>query len=417
MQNQSKLILHHVGGRAGSISFPISDNFEQDIINIIYDADKVCVKQIESLWHNKECQTYVYPYCLLDKIGNSSFNLNYDPYTSSIYSFDEKFKEYYSPNDHVDIDYVFGDAFRTMNKFDLNTTTLDEIVEKDNIIPPDFLSIDTQGSELNILMGAKKCLEQNILSLLVEVEFLPIYKNQPLFGDICKFLYKYGFLLSDLSYFRRYPCRGKEWFRGAGDIVDGEALFIKSPNALKNKSDKEKALQLNKLSFISLIFNRFETLQLCVQNKKYKVIASDEKYLRLVGDLASLVKELPDRSLPIFSDKYTFEQSKNRFQIKPKDNKHRNSDSYIFIHLKNRLKNNIYFRLIIKFYQRIKQLLSKCSTNIYFYYKGLFKKSKVEQLLLQYGLKEQCLLVMRNRIFDMNKRRMHFKNGRRKEFS
>ena len=40
MQNQSKLILHHVGGRAGSISFPIPENFEQDIINIIYDADK-----------------------------------------------------------------------------------------------------------------------------------------------------------------------------------------------------------------------------------------------------------------------------------------------------------------------------------------------------------------------------------------
>ena len=417
MKNQSKLILHHVGGRAGSIGFPIPENFEQDIINIIYDADETCVKQIESIWQNKKFQTFVYPYCLLDKIGSTSFNLNYDPYTSSIYSFDQKYKDYYSPNDQKDVDYVFGDSFRTMEMFDLNTTTLDEIVEKDNIIPPDFLSIDTQGSELNILKGARKCLEQNVLSLLVEVEFLPIYKNQPLFGDICEFLYKYGFLLSDLSYFRRYPCRGKEWFRGAGDIVDGEALFIKSPNTLQSKSDKEKALQLNKLAFISIIFNRFETVQLCVQNKKYKVIASDEKYLRLVGDLASLVKELPDRSMPIFSDKYTFEQSKNRFQINPTDNKHRNSDSYIFNLLKNRLKNNIFFRLIIKFYRKIKQLLSKCLTNIYFYSNGLFKKSKVELLLLQYGLKEQCLLVMRNRIFDMKKKEMHLKNGTRKGFS
>ena len=49
MQNQSKLILHHVGGRAGSISFPIPENFEQDIINIIYEADETCVKQIESI--------------------------------------------------------------------------------------------------------------------------------------------------------------------------------------------------------------------------------------------------------------------------------------------------------------------------------------------------------------------------------
>ena len=75
----SKLVLHHVGGRAGSISFPIPENFGEDFINIIYEADASCIELIHHYWSQYKSQTKVYPYCLFQKAGKQKFFLNYDP--------------------------------------------------------------------------------------------------------------------------------------------------------------------------------------------------------------------------------------------------------------------------------------------------------------------------------------------------
>ncbi len=68
---------------------------------------------------------------------------------------------------------------RTLDSFDLN---------------PDFLKIDTQGSELDVLMGAEKSLE-NCTSVEVEVSYQAGYQGQPLFKDVDHFLQSRGFEL------------------------------------------------------------------------------------------------------------------------------------------------------------------------------------------------------------------------------
>ena len=47
--------------------------------------------------------------------------------------------------------------------------------------------MDIQGAELDVLKGAAKSIE-NVLTIVSEVEFIPIYNEQPLFGDVCTFL-------------------------------------------------------------------------------------------------------------------------------------------------------------------------------------------------------------------------------------
>ena len=34
------LVSHHIGGRAGTRTFPILDTFEHDINNVLYEADQ-----------------------------------------------------------------------------------------------------------------------------------------------------------------------------------------------------------------------------------------------------------------------------------------------------------------------------------------------------------------------------------------
>ena len=64
---------------------------------------------------------------------------------------------------------------------------------------PDFLCLDTQGTELGILHGAVAALEDCLIGLRVEVEFAPLYKNQPLFDDVWRFLRGFGFLVARIE--------------------------------------------------------------------------------------------------------------------------------------------------------------------------------------------------------------------------
>ena len=100
-------------------------------------------------------------------MGRCEFHLNYDPYTSSIYPFNEKYKDYYYPYKDSGKDYVFGYSFQPLQKLNLETTTLDILIAEGKVVAPDFLSLDTQGSELDILKGAQKCLEDHVSALFI----------------------------------------------------------------------------------------------------------------------------------------------------------------------------------------------------------------------------------------------------------
>ena len=71
------------------------------------------------------------------------------------------------------------------------TWRLDEVTE---CPAPDFLKVDVQGAELDVLEGGTGALEQ-CLVVESEVEFVPLYERQPLFTDIDLFLRGRGFVL------------------------------------------------------------------------------------------------------------------------------------------------------------------------------------------------------------------------------
>jgi hypothetical protein len=59
--------------------------------------------------------------------------------------------------------------------------------------------MDTQGSELNIIRGARRLLEESIVVVQTEVLFIPHYIGQPLFSDIDIALRECGFLIHSLT--------------------------------------------------------------------------------------------------------------------------------------------------------------------------------------------------------------------------
>src|SRR5262249_54442823 len=97
-----------------------------------------------------------------------------------------------------DLDAV-ADLFGTSAPFEvdrvesIDVSTIDAVWASGNLPPPDFLKLDTQGSELDILRGGRNVLDTSVIGIETEVEFLPLYKNQPLFPEVFEFLRSQGF--------------------------------------------------------------------------------------------------------------------------------------------------------------------------------------------------------------------------------
>lgn len=114
-----------------------------------------------------------------------------------------------------------------IKEVEVECDALDGVLSSKNV-RPDYLKLDTQGSELDILKGADRVLREDLLIAEIEVEFAPIYKDQPLFADIDVFMRERGFILQDLGNFLYMKPRGLAGIGGAkGRIIAADALYIK----------------------------------------------------------------------------------------------------------------------------------------------------------------------------------------------
>jgi len=84
-----------------------------------------------------------------------------------------------------------GEKFEVIESSRVETRRLDDL---DEVPTPDFVKIDVQGAALDVLHGGRERVSEALV-LEVEAEFVPLYKGQPLFGDIQLFLGSRGFVL------------------------------------------------------------------------------------------------------------------------------------------------------------------------------------------------------------------------------
>ena len=118
--------------------------------------------------------------------------------------------------------------FDILRKVPLRCQTLDRVCVDDGIVPH-VVKLNTQGTELDILKGGEACLRRSIFAIEGEVEFLPLYKNQPLFTDVHEYVSGLGFQLMD--FLNPVRIRGRECGDGRGapsHLLSSDALYFKS---------------------------------------------------------------------------------------------------------------------------------------------------------------------------------------------
>jgi len=136
------------------------------------------------------------------------------------------------PNMEFCKDFPYGHNMEVVERRPMTLSRLDSVLD----VQPDVLKIDTQGYELEILRGAGKLLD-GTLAVELEVEFAPLYQDQPLFSELDTFMRSKGFDLIGIR--RTFWRRNATQSAHGGQLVHGDALYVK--HGLK-PSEKSKLI-------------------------------------------------------------------------------------------------------------------------------------------------------------------------------
>jgi hypothetical protein len=105
----------------------------------------------------------------------------------------------------------------------LRMITLDVLVQEKKFPLPDFIKLDVQGYELEVLKGAENALKTAEV-ILMELNLIPIYKDAPLIDETVTFMADRGFRLYDLGTFFRRPYDKALW--------QLDAVFVRAASSL-----------------------------------------------------------------------------------------------------------------------------------------------------------------------------------------
>ncbi len=206
-----------------------SDKFFPEKYNKYFES--ILVDPFKNSLRDKESKHTINKGLWSSKGVRKLYVLNKRPQSSSMYEPDQKSLTIY---DFKEKDFHLFNVSKTeMVECDTLSSSLKEL----NINTLDYLKIDTQGAELEILKGLES---YRPLIIKCEVQIFPMYKKEPSWTEVTHLLYKLGYIVSDWKKIGSHATRAP---------VEMDMIFI--PNFLI-ESGKKLILEKEK-EFISLM--------------------------------------------------------------------------------------------------------------------------------------------------------------------
>ena len=232
--DQKKLTFVDIGASIQII--PRWKRIHKDNLNyILFEPNKNEIKKLKL--NKKYYSKYkIYESALSNKKQNINLNITKGIYQTSVLKPNMKFLNQFRN----------ADRYQITNKIKIKANKLDSFKIKD----VDFIKIDTQGYNYEILEGSIKTLKDT-LGVETEVEFTNLYTNQKLFGEINKILIKNNFDFIDFTVLKRWNRYNNSNY---GQCIFGNSLFLKKPRLILNL-DKKKII---KYISICVLYNKFD---------------------------------------------------------------------------------------------------------------------------------------------------------------
>jgi FkbM family methyltransferase len=180
--------------------------------------------------------------------------------------------------------------FAPAGEIALQTRTLDDVLFGDlagNAHWGEFIKLDTQGSEYEILQGARRMLRERTVAAFIETEFCEVYKKQKLFSEIELMLRESGLVFYGFYNLneRSRKLLDKRRFVGRERLLYADAVFFKDPLANESSATLDRRGE-HALFVCALLLGYFDfALELALATFATD-IATQDTVRKLVEDLA-----------------------------------------------------------------------------------------------------------------------------------
>lgn len=113
------------------------------------------------------------------------------------------------------------------DEVEVRCNKLDTFRQASGAAAPDFLKLDTEGSELLVLQGGRRTLTTGCLGVVSEIKFLPFAATTTQFADLDAFLRECGFVLFDIQTARTTRAVGERFGGKKGAIDSAYVLYLR----------------------------------------------------------------------------------------------------------------------------------------------------------------------------------------------
>lgn len=281
--NENPLKFIDIGARGGahSVVYPIANitsvlAFEPDSKECLKIKNEINKNNIWNDFSIMDCAVY-------NKNGPVKINIiNFDINNSIL-----------KPNSNFIERYKIGEKFIQIGEATVEAYTLDSILKAKKSLEShgEFIKIDTQGTEFEILEMATETLKNNTVGLLLEVCFSELYENQKLFSEVEQLVRKNGFKFYGFTSLHNRASKLFDKRKGPSSerYFFADALFLKDP--LDNKKEIKKVeTRHNRVLFLLALIYKF--YDLCLELLSLGLFSSD---LDTKGKLENLIQDLSHR--------------------------------------------------------------------------------------------------------------------------
>ncbi len=208
--------------------------------------------ECEKLNKNSPKGIKFFPYALSEKQQRKKIHVTNHPMCTSLYEPNEKLMRLFNNLN-----------FAYLKKIEeIETVSLDFFIKKQNLKFIDFIKIDIQGAELDVFRGGVECLKK-VLTIITEVEFVELYKNQPLFGDVNTFLKE-----KDLIFHKFISLQGRTLKptilnndpNYSTQHMWSDVMYVRNIETISDLDDK----QLLKLSILAFLYGSPDLTHYCL---------------------------------------------------------------------------------------------------------------------------------------------------------
>ncbi|MHB8470248.1 MAG: FkbM family methyltransferase [Gaiellaceae bacterium] len=234
------IVLADIGAR-GDVPEPWDAFGEKDLEVIGFEPDE---EECARLNARSASGRRFFPMALWSEDGLVDLHLASYPGCSSIHSPNGELLERYAEQ--------HGAPRQTMRISSVVTTTLDRIVATEEL-DIDFLKIDTQGAEYEILLGARRTLKSQAIGVLVETWTAEVHRGQHLSGEVMTLLRECGFELFDVGIAAAWRRRIVDTtsLLGKSQVIGLDLLCFREPD---NSGPKDCRAKVAKLAAVAAIY-------------------------------------------------------------------------------------------------------------------------------------------------------------------